>query len=66
MLIDLGKLALLLVLDPLSDLLVLQAVQDPVEGPEARAEAVRRLGEDPGWNEQMWIDAVRKAVGGAR
>jgi len=43
---------------------VWEAVSDPVEGPEARPEAVRRLGEDPGWNEAVWREAAAKAAAG--
>jgi len=42
------------------------AVSDPLEGPEARAEAVRRLGEDPGANEEVWLAAAAKAAGGGK
>ena len=45
---------------------VWEAVNDPVEGPEARVEAVRRLGEDPGWNEAVWVEAAARAAAGSR
>ena len=44
---------------------VWEAVNDPVEGPEARAEAVRRLGEDPGGNEAVWLEAAGRALDGS-
>lgn len=46
--------------------LVWEAVNDPVEGPEARREAVRRLGEDPGWNEAVWLEAATSQAAGGR
>ncbi len=46
---------------------ILGAVFDVVEGEDTRREAVRRLGgDDPGWNEEVWIQALDAAVGGAR
>lgn len=46
---------------------ILAAVFDEVEGADTRREAVRRLGgEDPGWDGDVWLEALKKAVGGAR
>jgi hypothetical protein len=38
-----------------------EAVLDPVEGEETLAEAIRRLGEDPGDTWEAWLDAVKRA-----
>jgi hypothetical protein len=43
---------------------ILEAVFDPVEGPEARAEALRRLGQDPGENPAEWEAALGRALRG--
>lgn len=38
-----------------------EAVIDPGEGEETLAEAIRRLGEDPGDTWEAWLDAVKRA-----
>ena len=45
---------------------ILAAVFDPVEGADTRREAVRRLGEDPGWNEESWRAALAAPSGAER
>ncbi|MHC5011106.1 MAG: hypothetical protein ACYTG6_09175 [Planctomycetota bacterium] len=45
---------------------VLAAVLDPVEGPDARREAVQRLGEDPGRDPAVWLEVMRHKVGADR
>lgn len=45
---------------------IAKAVFDPVEGLETRAEAAARLGEDAGWNEASWLEALRAHVGSAK
>jgi hypothetical protein len=45
-------------------LLLSKAVFDTVEGLETRAEAAARLGEDAGFNEASWLEALRRHVGG--
>ena len=47
--------------------LLVATLGDPVEGPEARAEAVRILGADPGLDPEEWRKALGAALkGGAR
>jgi hypothetical protein len=54
--------------DPTGLLPVLwEAILDPLDGNEVRAEAVRRLGEDPGDTGEAWAEAVgRVGKGGGR
>jgi hypothetical protein len=43
---------------------VRNAVFDIVESTDVRPEAVKRLGQDPGYDEDAWLAALRQKVSG--
>jgi hypothetical protein len=45
---------------------ILAALDDPIEGTEARGAAVEALGGDPGGESEEWKAAIEKAVGGGK